>query len=512
MSFGPQFNDLMEKKYSILQQNADAETTRANAVAQNVGQQQTLQQQADIAAQARAQLNADTQLQSTSMNNQGANYRTGLTSGLENNYRMAGLGLDAAKYASDDETKRLALTRADEYSNGLKINPTDSYIGSVARGLRMSGLQFPSSPIPQLPGYKDGGRPPVDRPVVVGKAGPETFVPDNGARPVAVGQSGPEVVTTPVRGTVLPNAQTTDADLQRRALAAVESQPQADFKDPDGSLYRRALAAVTNQPKPKSDPLPPLTRNGGIEIWYSNPKQDQSPTLGQQRTRDLGSQFINNLHVMNDAERKDAWENARPEDRFAAIQEYNRLKNAGENPVNPRQQASVPSWESNLNLAPSHTPSYRERLQSPQAPVEDGDTQAIEQDKGVPLEQHPGVISRVLSDYEDRGARAPLALTAGIPMAGGVLGGALGSALGGPLGMVVGGDLGATAGTVVAPYIPSPPEDSHGMQVMRDVRNRLNGLGDTLGVNRNWGQGLESLIYGETPEQRQARRRNGLGQ
>ena len=213
-------------------------------------------------------------------------------------------------------------------------------------------------------------------------------MPDNGARPVAVGQSGPEVVTTPVRGTVLPNTQVVDADLhrralnavmnqpkpasdpdlQRRALAAVESPPQADFKDPDGSLYRRALAAVTNQPKPKSDPLPPLTRNGGIEIWYSNPKQDQSPTLGQQRTRDLGSQFINNLHVMNDAERKDAWENARPEDRFAAIQEYNRLKNAGENPVNPRQQANGDSSLSDtmrlINASNEVTPpaSYRSRL------------------------------------------------------------------------------------------------------------------------------------------------------
>jgi len=51
----------------------------------------------------------------------------------------------------------LALTRADEYSNGLKINPTDSYIGSVARGLRTSSFQFPNSPIPQLPGYKNGG-------------------------------------------------------------------------------------------------------------------------------------------------------------------------------------------------------------------------------------------------------------------------------------------------------------------------------------------------------------------
>jgi len=473
MSFGPQFNDLMEKKYSILQQNADAETTRANAVAQNVGQQQTLQQQADTAAQARAQLNADTQLQSTSMNNQGANYRTGLTSGLENNYRMAGLGLDAAKYASDDETKRLALTRADEYSNGLKINPTDSYIGSVARGLRTSSFQFPNSPIPQLPGYKNGGRPPVDRPVVVGEAGPETFVPDNGARPVAVGQSGPEVVATPVRGTVLPNTQAVDADLhrralnavmdqqkpaydpdlQRRALAAVESQPQADFKDPDGSLYRRALAAVTNQPKPASDPLPPLTRNGGIEIWYSNPKQDQSPTLGQQRTRDLGSQFINNLEAMSDDERKAAWKDAHPEERYAAIQEYNRLKNAGGNPVNPRQQANgdstLPDTMRLINASNEVTPpaSYRAGLEA--IPI--GENQdALEQ------RARKWAAARRLEDQES-----------------------------------------------AQPFVL--PEDSHGMQVMRDVRKRLNGLGDTLGVNRNWGQGLESLIYGETPEHRKAR-------
>jgi hypothetical protein len=34
MSFGPQFNDLMEKKYNILQQQADAESTKANAAAQ----------------------------------------------------------------------------------------------------------------------------------------------------------------------------------------------------------------------------------------------------------------------------------------------------------------------------------------------------------------------------------------------------------------------------------------------------------------------------------------------
>jgi len=85
-----EFDELLRKKYENLGAQAAAETTRANAMAQDVAQRQALQQQGDDAAQRRAQLAADTSLQTTGMNNQnqwatanlqniGANYRTGLT-------------------------------------------------------------------------------------------------------------------------------------------------------------------------------------------------------------------------------------------------------------------------------------------------------------------------------------------------------------------------------------------------------------------------------------------------
>jgi len=102
MSFGPQFNVLMEKKYSILQQNADAETTRAQRrcakrrAAADVAGSRPISR-----AQARAQLNADHPApEARSMNNQGANYRgpADLWFG-EQLSGWPGLGLDAAKYA-----------------------------------------------------------------------------------------------------------------------------------------------------------------------------------------------------------------------------------------------------------------------------------------------------------------------------------------------------------------------------------------------------------------------------
>ena len=46
----PGFDDLLQKKYQILQQQADSGTTTANAKAQEVGQQQALQQQNNDAA------------------------------------------------------------------------------------------------------------------------------------------------------------------------------------------------------------------------------------------------------------------------------------------------------------------------------------------------------------------------------------------------------------------------------------------------------------------------------
>lgn len=141
------FDEALKRKYDILQQNADtaatsagADTTRANAAMLGVQQQQGLQDSANTAAMARAQLNADTSLQTTGMNNQsalgvanlnnqGANYRAGLTTdaqryvaGMENQLgrdRMAQqnaqfgqtFGLDTAKAQEQAIQGRAVLGR-----------------------------------------------------------------------------------------------------------------------------------------------------------------------------------------------------------------------------------------------------------------------------------------------------------------------------------------------------------------------------------------------------------------
>jgi hypothetical protein len=69
MGMTPGFDDLLQKKYQILQQQADSGTTTANAKAQEVGQQQALQQQNNDAAMDRARLAANAQTQAANMNN-----------------------------------------------------------------------------------------------------------------------------------------------------------------------------------------------------------------------------------------------------------------------------------------------------------------------------------------------------------------------------------------------------------------------------------------------------------
>ena len=73
MGFGPEFQEALKRKYDILQQNA-------NTAAQDVAQKGGLQQQSDDAAQRRAQIAADTSLQSQAMQNQGAMDRAQLAS------------------------------------------------------------------------------------------------------------------------------------------------------------------------------------------------------------------------------------------------------------------------------------------------------------------------------------------------------------------------------------------------------------------------------------------------
>ncbi|MHC1788999.1 hypothetical protein [Solidesulfovibrio sp.] len=58
----PQFEEDMRKKYEILGQQANADTTRANATMQGVQQQPGMQGAADVAAMERARLASQTQL------------------------------------------------------------------------------------------------------------------------------------------------------------------------------------------------------------------------------------------------------------------------------------------------------------------------------------------------------------------------------------------------------------------------------------------------------------------
>lgn len=74
-----QFDEALRKKYEILGQNATSDTTRANAVAQDVAQRPGMQAAQDTAAMDRARLAAQTQLGVAGINESGANARTGMT-------------------------------------------------------------------------------------------------------------------------------------------------------------------------------------------------------------------------------------------------------------------------------------------------------------------------------------------------------------------------------------------------------------------------------------------------
>jgi len=170
MSLGPQFNGLMEKKQNILQQNADAETTRANATAQNVAQQQALQQQNNDAAMDRARLAANAQTQAANMNNDAmmdraslaAQTQTGIA-GMENRLgqdRLSQqgqqfsqtLGLDTAKAQEDSLLKRAELSRSEA---GRPI-VTDSVAGTTIDWIKHPGLSssdIGKSPLDTVGGY-----------------------------------------------------------------------------------------------------------------------------------------------------------------------------------------------------------------------------------------------------------------------------------------------------------------------------------------------------------------------
>jgi len=253
-----QFDEALKKKYEIQQQNADSDTTKANAASQNVAQQQALQQQAEEAAQRRAEIASQTQLKTTEMNNQTTR------AGQDQNYSLgqAQNGLEAAKYASQDQVNRAVASAGSTvdqatgrvYSNAATFK-TPSYMDQYLKNfpVRSFGPASPTSPSPsglgpssatrfglnwpdQLQGYRNGGTPPTNQPFVVGENGPETFIPADGSEPIVVGQHGPTVMTVPKPGFVEPNPQTSQ---QARA-----SLNQGDTQQPSAQVAQQARASL----------------------------------------------------------------------------------------------------------------------------------------------------------------------------------------------------------------------------------------------------------------------------
>ena len=128
-----EFDELLRKKYEILGQQANADTTRANATAQDVAQKPGMQGAADTAAMDRARLAAQTQTNVAGINESGAMDRTGMATraqreiaamqdqgatartGMQAGTQMAIAGMDErtkrTQLAEDSYLKRQGLTR-----------------------------------------------------------------------------------------------------------------------------------------------------------------------------------------------------------------------------------------------------------------------------------------------------------------------------------------------------------------------------------------------------------------
>ena len=186
------FGDALEKKYKILQQNADSETTRANAVAQNVGQQQALQQQSDQAAQARAETVANNQAMIAGMNNQssqdiaglnnqGANYRTSLATGTQMN--IAGMENALGQRRLDQQGQQFGQTLdfdRDKLDRTLALDTQkaqeDSYLKRLDLARPLAGSLDLSSP-PNV-GIQSPWGAPTAKPATPQSPSPLTSMPD----------------------------------------------------------------------------------------------------------------------------------------------------------------------------------------------------------------------------------------------------------------------------------------------------------------------------------------------
>ena len=151
------FNEAIRNKMQVQQQNAASEATKANAAMESVQQQQTMQDANNAAAMARAQLGAQTSLQSQSMQNQGAadvaginarsrmdvanvgeqgaNYRTGLTTGTQQS--IAGM---------EDLTKRAQLAQQNQQFGQTLGLDTAKAQESAIQGRAMLGVPEMGNP------------------------------------------------------------------------------------------------------------------------------------------------------------------------------------------------------------------------------------------------------------------------------------------------------------------------------------------------------------------------------
>jgi len=161
------FDEALKRKYEIMGQNANADTTRANAAAQDVSQKPVMQQQTDAAAMARARLGADTSLQATGMTNDSlmdraklaAQTQTGIA-GMENqlgrdkmNQQNQQFGqtlqLDTAKAQESSLLERAKLTQP-EFGRPIVTDPAAGTTVNWTKHPGLNSSDIGKSPLDSL--------------------------------------------------------------------------------------------------------------------------------------------------------------------------------------------------------------------------------------------------------------------------------------------------------------------------------------------------------------------------
>jgi len=280
------FGDALEKKYKILQQNADSETTRANAVAQNVGQQQALQQQSDQAAQARAETVANNQAMIAGMNNQssqdiaglnnqGANYRTSLATGTQMN--IAGMENALGQRRLDQQGQQFGQTLdfdRDKLDRTLTLDTQkaqeDSYLKRLDLARPLAGSLDLSSP-PNV-GIQSPWGTPTTKPTTAQSPSPLASMPDSQLLALKGQADRAQVMTPPT------------------SPAPVAS---SDSNNPRNGLFSNTGANTAPTASPAAPPVSPRASldTGGASTFqrFSAALTPPSDSAGMAAVRDIGS-------------------------------------------------------------------------------------------------------------------------------------------------------------------------------------------------------------------------------